>query len=112
MPSVILRDTKLQGNLTQKDSITIDGSLIGDIKSQEIIVNENGNIIGNLTADINIQVAGQVNGDLSSERIHLNSTAKIKGKLFHRSLVVDDGAQLEIAALTKKKLNNKNNNVL
>jgi cytoskeletal protein CcmA (bactofilin family) len=104
MPSVILRDTKLQGNLTQKDSITIDGSLIGDIKSQEIIVNENGNIIGNLTADINIQVAGQVNGDLSSERIHLNSTAKIKGKLFHRSLVVDDGAQLEIAALTKKKI--------
>jgi cytoskeletal protein CcmA (bactofilin family) len=102
MPSVILRDTKLQGNLTQKDSITIDGSLIGDIKSQEIIVNENGNIIGNLTADINIQVAGQVNGDISSERIHLNSTAKIKGKLFHRSLVVDDGAQLEIAALTKK----------
>jgi cytoskeletal protein CcmA (bactofilin family) len=112
MPSVILRDTKLQGNLTQKDSITIDGSLIGDIKSQEIIVNENGNIIGNLTADINIQVAGQVNGDISSERIHLNSTAKIKGKLFHRSLVVDDGAQLEMAAIKKKKVNNKNNNVL
>lgn len=104
MPSVILRDTKLSGNLTQKDSITIDGSLIGDIKSQEIIINENGSVTGNLTADINIQVAGQVNGDLSSEKIHLNSTARIKGKLFHRSLVVDDGAQLEIAALTKKKI--------
>ena len=25
MPSVILRDTKLQGNIIEKDSITIDG---------------------------------------------------------------------------------------
>jgi cytoskeletal protein CcmA (bactofilin family) len=112
MPSVILRDTKLQGNLTQKDSITVDGLVIGDIKSQEIIVSENGNITGNLTAELNIEVGGLVNGDISSDRIHLNKTARIKGKLFHRSLVVDEGAQLEIASTTKKKLNNKNNNVL
>ena len=52
MPSIILRDTKLQGNLNQKDSITVDGLLIGDIKSQEIIVSENGNITGNLTAEL------------------------------------------------------------
>jgi cytoskeletal protein CcmA (bactofilin family) len=55
MPSFILRDTKLQGNLTQKDSITIDGLLLGDIKSQEIIVTENGNVTGDLTAELNIE---------------------------------------------------------
>jgi len=55
MPLVILRDTKLQGNLTQKDSITIDGLLLGDIKSQEIIVTENGNVTGDLTAELNIE---------------------------------------------------------
>ncbi len=34
MPSVILRDTNLQGNITEKDSITIDGIVVGDIKAE------------------------------------------------------------------------------
>ena len=73
MPSVILRDTNLQGNITEKDSITIDGIVLGD---------------------------------LSSDRIHLNNSAKVRGKLSHRNLVVDEGAQLEIASLTRKKITN------
>ena len=103
MPSVILRDTKLQGNIIEKDSITIDGIIKGDVKAEEVIINKNGNITGSLTADNNIEIGGQVIGDLSSDRIHLNSSAKVRGKLSHRNLVVDEGAQLEIASLTRKK---------
>ena len=103
MPSVILKDTKLIGNLIQKDSLTFDGVLTGDLKAQEIIIGEHADIVGNLSADHNIEISGRVTGDISSDKIILNSTAKIKGKLFHRSLVVDDGAQLEIAASTRKK---------
>ena len=108
MPSVILRDTKLQGNIIEKDSITLDGIILGDIKAQEVIINKNGNISGNIIAENNIEVGGQVTGDLSSDRIHLNNTAKVKGKLFHRNLVVDEGAQLEIAASTRKKITTSN----
>lgn len=107
MPSVILRDTKLQGNIIEKDSITIDGIIVGDIKAEEVIINENGNITGNLTAD-NIQVGGQVTGDFFSDRIHLNSSAKVRGKLSHKNLVVDEGAQLEIESSTRKKITNNN----
>ena len=103
MPSVILRDTKLQGNIIEKDSITIDGIIEGDVKAEEVIINKNGNITGSLTADNNIEIGGQVTGDLSSDRIYLNSSAKVRGKLSHRNLVVDEGAQLEIASLTRKK---------
>ena len=108
MPSVILRDTKLQGNIIEKDSITIDGIIVGDIKAEEVIINENGNITGNLTADNNIEVGGQVTGDLFSDRIHLNNSAKVKGKLSHKNLVVDEGAQLEIESSTRKKITNNN----
>ena len=38
MPSVILNDTILKGTLSQKDSITIDGTFIGNITAEEIIV--------------------------------------------------------------------------
>ncbi len=65
-------------------------------------------IAGNLTADNNIEVGGQVTVDLSSDRIHLNNSAKIRGKLSHRNLVVDEGAQLEIVSSTRKKITNNN----
>ena len=104
MSSVILKDTKLQGNIIQKDSITIDGIIIGDITAEEVIINSNANITGNVTADLNIEAAGQITGDLSSNRIHINNTAKIKGKLYHRNLVVDEGAQLEVSVSTRKKI--------
>jgi ATP-dependent exoDNAse (exonuclease V) beta subunit len=82
--------------------------IVGDIKAEEVIVKENGNITGNISADHNIEVGGQVTGDLSSDKIHLNSTAKVRGKLFHRNLVIDEGAQLEIAASTRKKITSNN----
>ncbi len=108
MPSVILRDTNLQGNITEKDSITIDGIVVGEIKAEEVIILENGNITGNITAVNNIEAGGQITGDLFSDRIHLNNSAKVRGKLSHRNLVVDEGAQLEIASSTRKKITNNN----
>ncbi|GDX37780.1 hypothetical protein LBMAG19_9260 [Candidatus Pelagibacterales bacterium] len=53
-------------------------------------------------------MGGQVTVDLSSDRIHLNNSAKIKGKLSHKNLVVDEGAQLEIESSTRKKITNNN----
>lgn len=100
MPSVILRDTKLQGNINQKDSITIDGVVEGDITADEIIVNMTADIKGNLIAAHNIETAGKVTGNISSNKIHINNTAKIKGQIKSLNLKVDEGAQLEIQALT------------
>lgn len=100
MPSIILRDTILQGNINQKDSITIDGVVVGDITADEIIVNMTADIKGNLIAVHNLETAGKVTGNLSSNKIHINNTAKIKGQIKTANLKVDEGAQLEVQALT------------
>ena len=105
MPSIILRDTILQGNINQKDSITIDGVVVGDITADEIIVNMTADIKGNLIAVHNLETAGKVTGNLSSNKIHINNTAKIKGQIKTLNLKVDEGAQLEVQALTN--INNK-----
>jgi cytoskeletal protein CcmA (bactofilin family) len=104
MPSVILNDTILKGNFVEKDSVSIDGAFIGDIKAEEIIIKDNGN----LNAGTNIEVNGEVVGDLSADRIHLTNFAKVRGKLFHKNLSVDEGAQLEITAQTRKRISNLN----
>jgi cytoskeletal protein CcmA (bactofilin family) len=103
MPSVILNDTIFKGTLSQKDSITLDGTFIGDI-----IVKDHGTINGNLNASVNIEVNGNVVGDLNSDKIHLTNFAKVRGKLSHKSLSVDEGAQLEITAQTRKRISNLN----
>lgn len=108
MPSVIYNHTILKGYLSEKDSVSIDGTFIGDIKAEEIIVNDLGNINGNLSASTNIEVNGEVVGDLSADKIHLTNSAKVRGKLFHKNLVVDEGAQIEVAARTRKKISNLN----
>ena len=108
MPSVILNDTILKGTLSQKDSITLDGTFIGNITAEEIIVKDHGNINGNLNASVNIEVNGNVVGDLNSDKIHLTNFAKVRGKLSHKSLSVDEGAQLEITAQTRKRISNLN----
>ena len=108
MPSVILNDTILKGTLSQKDSITLDGTFIGNITAEEIIVKDRGTINGNLNASVNIEVNGNVVGDLNSDKIHLTSFAKVRGKLSHKSLSVDEGAQLEITAQTRKRISNLN----
>jgi len=100
MPSIILRDTILQGNINQKDSITIDGVVVGDITADEIIVNMTADIKGNLIAVHNLETAGKVTGNLSSNKIHINNTAKIKGQIKTSNLKVDEGAHLEVQALT------------
>ena len=106
MPSVILSDTILQGNINQKDSITIEGTVVGDITAEEIIVNMTGDIKGNLMAERNLETAGKVTGNLFSNKIHINNTAKIKGLIKTLNLTVEEGAQLEVQASTstnKKK---------
>jgi cytoskeletal protein CcmA (bactofilin family) len=108
MPSVILNDTILKGTLSQKDSITIDGTFIGNISAEEIIVKNLGTINGNLNASVNIEVNGNVVGDLNSDKIHLTSSANVKGKLFNKSLSVDEGAQLDVTAQTRKRISNLN----
>ncbi len=108
MPSVILNDTILKGNFSEKDSLSIDGTFIGDIKAEEIIIKDLANINGNLNASVNIEVNGEVLGDLNADKIHLTSSAKVKGKLSHKNLSIDEGAQLDITAQTRKRISNLN----
>lgn len=86
----------------------MDRTFIGDITAEEIIVKDLGTISGNLNASVNIEVNGNVVGDLNADKIHLYSFAKVKGKLLHKSLSVDEGAQSEITAQTRKRISNLN----
>tara|TARA_Y100001970_G_C14173315_1_gene825440 strand:- start:177 stop:509 length:333 start_codon:yes stop_codon:yes gene_type:complete len=76
-------DLNLEGSLKSSESLRIDCTYIGDIKSDNmIIVGAFGKIMGDIQAPV-IRVDGLVDGNLrASELVELMKNAKINGNIF------------------------------
>lgn len=96
--------SSLQGNLSMNHSGRVDGSLVGNIRSQStLIVGDGGEVIGNIYAQ-DVIICGYVSGNIYSEnKIFLSKTAKIKGELSCQQVIVEQGAQIESSAFHTQK---------
>ena len=103
MPTIILKDTTLVGNITEKDGFTISGIFKGNIKTEDAILEQESEVVGNIAAEKTAEISGKVLGDVNAERVVLKNTADVKGKLSHKSLIVEEGAKIQIVSSTTKK---------
>ena len=76
------QDLQLEGSISSKDIIRIDGNYVGSIISKHmVIVGASGKVKGQINAP-EIRVDGWVEGDLkASKKIEVLGKAKIKGKI-------------------------------
>jgi cytoskeletal protein CcmA (bactofilin family) len=76
------QDLQLEGSISSKDSIRIDGSYVGSIISKHmVIVGSSGKVNGRIGAPV-IQVDGWVEGDLKATKLVEGlSKARVKGKI-------------------------------
>ena len=76
------QDLQLDGNISSKESIRIDGSYVGSIISKHmVIVGSSGKVKGEISAPV-IQVDGWVEGNLrATKRVEVMGKAKVKGKI-------------------------------
>jgi cytoskeletal protein CcmA (bactofilin family) len=87
------RDTVIEGTLTFKETIRIDGHISGKLISPEgtVIVGENAV----LDADIQVGVAvirGKINGRVeASKRIEIYAPAQVNGDIHAPTLSIDSG---------------------
>jgi len=103
VPTIILKDTTLVGNITEKDGFTISGIFKGNIKAEDAILEQESEVVGNIAAEKTAEISGKVLGDVNAERVVLKNTADVKGKLSHKSLIVEEGAKIQIVSSTTKK---------
>ncbi len=91
--SVIGADMVMEGNITAKDTIRIEGTVKGDVSSEGIlIVSSSGKIIGNVKGS-SIMVSGTIQGDMDSNgRIEVSATGRINGNIKTKSLIIDENA--------------------
>lgn len=93
VPSIISPDLKVEGNLTSRGDIQVDGTVEGDVTSRGLTVGEKAVVRGALVAET-IRVYGAVTGTITANTVVLAGTAKVDGDITHRSLSMEAGASM------------------
>ena len=99
--SAIASDVRIKGNITEKDSIIIDGEVNGNINAELVETFENSNIKGNIKSK-KIFIGGKLKGDINSDSVHIRKTADVEGSIKQKKLSVEEGSVLKIKTEVKK----------
>ena len=99
--SILLSDVSVEGDVTEKEKLILDGKINGDIKANDVETHSNSNIKGNIKSKI-ASLGGKLKGNVSSEKINIKKTANIDGVLNQKTLSIEEGAMLKIKTETYK----------
>lgn len=94
--TVIGKDAAIEGKLTIKNAIRIDGAINGELSSTETVtIGPEGVMDGNVHGK-NIVIGGKVSGTVNAtERVKLESNAILNGDIITMKLVIEEGARFE-----------------
>ncbi len=92
--TVIHSDLVITGDLRTDGHIEVNGRIEGTSNSRSILVREDGWIEGSILADI-AEIRGTVVGAVRATTVIIGSNARVHGSIFHNSLTIEPGAQLE-----------------
>jgi cytoskeletal protein CcmA (bactofilin family) len=94
VPSIISADLRINGDLVCSGDVQVDGWVEGDIQSRNIVIGEGATVHGALQAET-VRIFGVVKGEVKADSVVLAKTAKVTGDVLHKSLAIEEGAQLE-----------------
>ncbi|MGE4282531.1 MAG: polymer-forming cytoskeletal protein [Clostridia bacterium] len=89
-------NSTFEGNIKLKETIKVDGKVIGEITAEgDVIIGDSAIISGNIYAN-NVIVAGSVNGNVTAKnQMRLTVTSKLIGDIKTYSLIIDEGAMFQ-----------------
>ncbi len=89
--TIVGNDTVVEGTIITKSSVRIDGTLIGGVSAEGVVIlSKNGKIKGNIMAE-NIVIAGVVEGNMQiREKVNVEPTGEIYGDITTKSLLIDE----------------------
>ncbi len=97
--TLIGRHAEIHGCLLLKESVRIDGKVVGNIEAPRdqaisVVIGPNGEVQGDVLAS-RIIVAGKVAGNIHAfERVELMASALVQGDIKYASMAVEHGAKL------------------
>jgi cytoskeletal protein CcmA (bactofilin family) len=92
--SVIGQDLIIQGNLTSKGEVQIEGEVQGDIYGTHIVIGERARVTGGVIAEECV-IRGHLLGTVRGRRVLLQSTSHVEGDIYHQTMAIEQGAFFE-----------------
>jgi len=92
--SVIGHDLLIQGNLTSKGEVQIEGEVQGDIYGTHIIIGEHARVTGGVVAEECV-IRGRLLGTVRGRRVLLQSSSHVEGDIYHQTMAIEQGAFFE-----------------
>ena len=91
LETIIGNNTQIDGNISTKGTIKVDGRINGNIETDWIILGEKSYMKGNITAS-GVVIAGYVEGNISAkEVIEIKRSGQARGDISTSKLVVIEG---------------------
>lgn len=100
--SIIDKSMKITGEISFQGKTRIDGTILGNVNGEHLILSETGNVTGDITAS-SFNCFGSLEGNIKASIITARKDCSIHGRLEAGSLTVEPGAAIdgEIKAATK-----------
>lgn len=92
--SALGSDIVINGNLTAKVDLHLDGKINGDISCAALMQGEASEVSGSVVAE-SARVAGRIKGSITAGTIVILKTARIEGDVAYGSLTIEEGAQVD-----------------
>ncbi|MDY6881838.1 MAG: polymer-forming cytoskeletal protein [Desulfatiglans sp.] len=94
--TVIGHDVCLEGTLTSKETLRIDGRVKGRIECEgSLLIGSDGKVEAEVIAD-NVYIAGELRGNITANNyLEINESGKVYGDITTAKLVVDQGVLFE-----------------
>ena len=95
LESIIGSNTQIEGNISTKGTLRIDGRITGNIDTDWLIVGEKAFVKGDVRV-AGVAVAGYLEGNVTAkEIIELKRTGQIRGDVSTSKLVVIEGGMVD-----------------
>ena len=92
--TVISHDLVIEGHVTSKGTVRLEGTLIGNMSCASFIVEERGIIKGNIISQ-KVDVYGEVEGMVTGKNVQLHASALVEGDIYHQGIGIEMGAQYD-----------------
>lgn len=89
--SVLGNGMTFEGDISGVGQLVIEGTVKGDVRVSQVMINEQGSVEGTVHADV-LEVRGSVSGAIIAKQVHLHASARVEGDITQEQLTVDRGA--------------------
>lgn len=94
IPSIIGEDLTIEGNVSSKGEIQVDGQILGDVQCGSLLLGDKAQVNGSVVAE-DVVIRGKVIGSIRGLRVTLQSQSHVEGDIHHQSLAIEQGAYFE-----------------